>query len=178
MCVSNCLRACFYLFFTFISTQFIYWIVFSYLQTTFYLHIYLSFVYLSSIYLSTYVCTHFVLLIDLSTCFVCLVNGCVMQIGQKVWFEYENVCGLCVLFVGAICMGVHAWIHFRHDKWGWFHVWVHVRHQKGRSWGETYVQLSVYIWVMLEPYFTKIWDHVTMDFTEMGGWITFSLSTW
>ena len=82
--------------------------MFSYLRTTFYLPIYLFFVHLSSIYLSTYFCTHFVLLIDLYTCFVCFVSGCVMQIGQKVSFGYENVCGLCVLFVGAICMGVHV----------------------------------------------------------------------
>ena len=138
-------------FFTFISTQFIYWIVFSYLRTTFYLHMHLSFVYLSPIYLSTYFCTNFVLLIDLSTCFVCLVNGRVMQIGQKVWFEYGNVCGLCVLFVGAICMGFIYEFISDMTKVGWFHVWVHVRHQKGRSWGgggRAYIYIySGYLWV-------------------------------
>ena len=41
-------------------------------------------------------------------CFICPFNGCVMEIRQKVYFGYENVCGLCILLVCAICMGVHV----------------------------------------------------------------------
>ena len=152
MFVSNCVTCAFSHFYS------IHLLTCIFLFTDYFLFIFIFLLFICRHFLSTYFCSHFVLLIGCSTCFVCLVNGCVMQIGHKVWFEYENVCGLYVLFVWCHLYGGFMY-EFISDmtKVGWFHVWVHVRHQKGRSWGgRAYIYIynieldSIYIYIYVQ----------------------------
>ena len=114
-----------------------------------------------SIHLSIYLCNHWVLLINLSTCFICLVNGRVMQIGQKVWFGYEIVCGLCVLFVVPCVWGFMYEFISNMTKVGWFHLWIHVRHQKSRSWGGEHIYIYIHMCIFMHIYiFTFIYTYI------------------
>ena len=83
--------------------------------------------------------------------------------GQKVWFGYEIVCGLCVLFVCAICMGFMYEFISNMTKVGWFHIWIHVRHQKGRSWGGG----RAYIYIYMGDLFCNYWDQLMFSFLNM-----------
>ena len=73
------------------------------------------------------------------------------------FFGYENVCGLCKLLVCAICMGVHVWIHVRHDKSEYISCMSSCQTSKGRSWGGgRAIYIYVYIYICIYIY-TWVW---------------------
>ena len=149
MFVSNCLHACFYLFFH-IYFYLIHLLNCIFLFTDYFLFTYLSIFCLFVVHLFIYIFLHSFCINDWLIHLFCMSCQWLCDADRTeglIWI-WECMWFMCIVR-GAICMRFMYEFISDMTKVGWFHVWVHVRHQKGRSWGggRAYIYILMYVFL-------------------------------